>query len=169
MFNSPARQSGVVLAISLVMLLLLTLIGITGTQTSSLQEKMAGNLRDKDLAFQAAESALAVAQRSLLSPNVLPSFDDLGTGGFYSETSTLPTAASIMTDQFWTAHPVATSTVNALSNEIPAPVYIIQQLSVCLSGTCPPGLISKTYRITVRATGRSTDTVVILQSIFTPS
>jgi len=37
------------------MLLLLTIIGITGIQVSGLEEKMAGNSRDQNLAFQSAE------------------------------------------------------------------------------------------------------------------
>jgi type IV pilus assembly protein PilX len=58
-------QSGAVLIISLIMLLLLTLIGASSMQTSSLEEKMAGNLRDRNLAFQAAESALRDAEQDI--------------------------------------------------------------------------------------------------------
>lgn len=57
-FATFSSQSGVVLVVSLVMLLMLTLIGVTGTQVTSLEEKMAGNSRDKNLAFQSAEAAL---------------------------------------------------------------------------------------------------------------
>jgi len=52
------RQSGVVLVTSLIMLILLTLIGIAGIQNTSLEEKMASNSRDQNIAFQAAEAAL---------------------------------------------------------------------------------------------------------------
>lgn len=52
------RERGVTLVMSLIFLLLLTLLGITAMSTSTLQEKMSGNLRDQDVAFQAAESAL---------------------------------------------------------------------------------------------------------------
>lgn len=52
------RQRGVTLVMSLIFLLLLTILGVTAMNTSTLQEKMSGNLRDQDLAFQAAESAL---------------------------------------------------------------------------------------------------------------
>ncbi|MCX7100437.1 MAG: PilX N-terminal domain-containing pilus assembly protein, partial [Methylobacter sp.] len=58
LLGKAINQSGAVLIISLIMLLLLTLIGTTAMQTSTLEEKMAGNLRDRDIAFQAAESAL---------------------------------------------------------------------------------------------------------------
>ncbi len=164
-FPSSARhQSGAVLIISLIMLLLLTLIGVTASQVTTLEEKMAGNMRDKNLAFQAAESALREAEESL--KNALPPFDNAGTGGFYSSTSTIPTEAAIMTDTFWTTNPVVSSNVNGLGNNIAAPVYIIQQLpAACFTTPCTSSGLRIPHRITVRATGSSPTTVVILQSI----
>ncbi|MCS4502832.1 hypothetical protein KBTX_03586 [wastewater metagenome] len=58
----PARQRGVVLAISLIFLLLLTLIGVTAMQSTTLQERMTGSFRNRDLAFQAAEAGLRAAE-----------------------------------------------------------------------------------------------------------
>jgi Tfp pilus assembly protein PilX len=58
-------QSGVTLIISLVLLLLLTLIAVSSMKTTGLQEKMAGNDRDRNLAFQAAEAALGAGVRKL--------------------------------------------------------------------------------------------------------
>lgn len=49
---------GSVLIVSLVFLLLLTLVGISAMNMTNLEEKMTGNFRDHDLAFQAAEAAL---------------------------------------------------------------------------------------------------------------
>jgi len=60
--NGSNKQSGVILMISLIMLLLLTLIMISAVQVTSLEERMAGNLRDHNKAFQAAESALREAE-----------------------------------------------------------------------------------------------------------
>ena len=47
---------------ALVFLLLLTILGIAALNTTSLEEKMAHNVKDRNLAFQAAESALIVAE-----------------------------------------------------------------------------------------------------------
>ena len=170
MQSNAAHQSGAVLIISLIMLLLLTLLATTGMQSTSLQEKMAGNLRDKSLAFQAAESALNVAEISLDPPAVLL-FTDAGTSGFYSTASTIPTASAILTDSFWTSNPVATSSVSALGNGVASPKYIIQKLSsACFKASCPLASdLSQPYRITVRATGGSTNAVVILQAVYTTS
>ena len=51
------KQAGSALIVSLVILLLLTLIGVTAMSTTSLEERMAGNNRDENIAFQAAETA----------------------------------------------------------------------------------------------------------------
>ncbi len=60
--NLPAhiatRQQGAVLIVSLIILLIMTLIGLSSMQNTTLEEKMAGNYRDKNLSFQAAEMTL---------------------------------------------------------------------------------------------------------------
>jgi len=66
------HQSGAVLPISLVMLLLLTVIGVTGSQMTGLEEKMAGNMRDRNIAFQAAESALRDAEQDIKGAGAAP-------------------------------------------------------------------------------------------------
>jgi type IV pilus assembly protein PilX len=161
-------QTGVVLVISLIILLLLTLIGLTAMQTTVLEEKMAGNLRDKNIAFQAAESALIVAKDSLKPPKVLPNFTNACTGGFCSENPSISLVdADIKEDGFWINKKapnlwVATSTVTNLGNNIDPPLYFVQRLGV----VCPlPCSTPQYFKITVRAAGGRTNTVVILQAI----
>jgi type IV pilus assembly protein PilX len=60
-FNGPHRQEGTVLVISLVILLAMTLIGITSLQTTVLEEKMTGNLKDQNAAFQSVEAGMREA------------------------------------------------------------------------------------------------------------
>lgn len=52
----PRRQVGAVLFVALVFLILLTLLALTATGTSILQEKMTGNLRNRQLGLMGAES-----------------------------------------------------------------------------------------------------------------
>lgn len=52
------RQQGAVLIVSLIILLVLTLVGIAGMNTSVLQERMAVNAQNSNRAFQAAESSV---------------------------------------------------------------------------------------------------------------
>ncbi|UUC51270.1 pilus assembly PilX N-terminal domain-containing protein [Pseudomonas citronellolis] len=56
--NTRASQSGVALLVSLILLLLLTVIAITAATQSSLQERMAANSQQQNIAFQAAESGI---------------------------------------------------------------------------------------------------------------
>ncbi|MNO77038.1 hypothetical protein D3C76_681330 [compost metagenome] len=56
--NSPSTQTGMALLVSLVLLLLLTIIAITAASQSTLQERMAANSQQQNIAFQAAESGV---------------------------------------------------------------------------------------------------------------
>lgn len=60
--HSPRHQQGVVLIVGLIIMLLLTIIGLAAVRGSSMQELMAGNVRDRNLAFQAAEAGLRMAE-----------------------------------------------------------------------------------------------------------
>jgi len=55
-------QQGSVLLISLICLLLLTLVGVSAMKLTSLDERMSGNYRDREMAFQSAEAALVEAE-----------------------------------------------------------------------------------------------------------
>lgn len=61
--HANRQQKGAVLLVALVMLLLLTIIGVTSMRGTSLQENMANNLKERQLAFQAAEAALRAGER----------------------------------------------------------------------------------------------------------
>ncbi|MBZ4202598.1 MAG: pilus assembly protein [Methylovulum sp.] len=159
------KQQGAVLAISLIMLLLLTLIGVSGSQLAGLEEKMAGNLNEKNIAFQAAEAALATVEDSLTAP---PIFSDTGLGGFYTEASAVDLSRATLTqDEFWLTNPnVARLPLNTLS--VPSAYFIIQELSSVCLGICQPGspVNVNYYRVTVRASGHQANHSVILQSVF---
>lgn len=58
-------QRGAILIVALIMLLLVTVIGIASMRDTSLQERMAGNLRDQELALQSAEAALRRGEASV--------------------------------------------------------------------------------------------------------
>jgi len=67
----PRQQRGVALVMALVMLLILTILGITAMNTSSLEEKMSGNVQESTRSFQAAESGVnsALKDTGALDPN----------------------------------------------------------------------------------------------------
>lgn len=80
----PNGQRGAVLYVAMIVLLLLALLGLVGMGVATVQERMASNYRNQDLAFQAAEAAVrskeAAMKNSLGSVTVdsnVCSFDPL--------------------------------------------------------------------------------------------
>jgi type IV pilus assembly protein PilX len=157
-----ASQSGAVLLISLVMLLLLTLIGVTGMQVASLEERMAGNAKDINLAFQAAETTLRGVEKRLASNEALL-FNN--TNGLYafeqgverwevvdwsnSKTETMP-------------YPIENGGLSAR----PQPRYIIEEID-SKSSSPEAGIETDTfYRVTTKGYGPKDNSVVVLQVVF---
>ncbi|MBL4621304.1 MAG: hypothetical protein JKY89_02805 [Immundisolibacteraceae bacterium] len=56
---SAQHQQGAVLIVALVLLTVLTFIAVTALNTSSMEEKMAGNTQESHRSFQTAETGLA--------------------------------------------------------------------------------------------------------------
>lgn len=65
MYFGRGSQRGAALIISLIMLLVLTLIGVAGMNTSVMQERMAVNSQNSNRAFQAAESTVSALTNQL--------------------------------------------------------------------------------------------------------
>jgi type IV pilus assembly protein PilX len=152
------HQTGAVLAISLIILLLLTIIGITASQVTGLEEKMAGNLRDRNLAFQAAETALREGEKKTSSLPQCPILS--ASGGFYPHTDSPvidDSSTSVWSNPGKYFGYEGESLVNITSTR--QPKFIIQCIN-SVKGS------SSLYRITARGTGGTTDAVVILQSIY---
>lgn len=63
---SRRRQHGISLVIVLILLIVMSVLGLAVLRSSAMQERMTANLRDRNLAFQAAETALRVAQQDVL-------------------------------------------------------------------------------------------------------
>ncbi|MDE2407596.1 MAG: pilus assembly protein [Xanthomonadaceae bacterium] len=59
------RQQGISLLVVLILLVVMSILGVAVMRSSSMQERMAANLRDRSLATQAAETALAAGQTYL--------------------------------------------------------------------------------------------------------
>lgn len=59
------QQKGAALIVSLIVLLVLTLIGVAGMNTSVMQERMAVNSQNSNRAFQAAESTVGALTNQL--------------------------------------------------------------------------------------------------------
>ena len=63
--QSHCRQSGTALIVSLIILAVVTLLGVTSMQSSNTELKLAASQRDRGIAFEAAEAALAIVEKNL--------------------------------------------------------------------------------------------------------
>ena len=161
-----------VLIVGLILLVLLTLLAVSAMHGTILQERMAGNTRDRMLAFQAAEAALRQAE-TLLGNAGLPS----GTG-IYMTLNTSPATGYTASQQWDTAYPWSTSSAvlgtGTLLDVATQPRYVIERLTT----TPPPGAPNVQdeefgptaghgyFRITSRGIGATTNAMVILQEYY---
>jgi len=81
----PIRQQGAALIVSLFILLLMTLLSLSGTQTTMMQEKMTSAVRDSNIALESAESGVKEAEAYIEGLVSTSSFSATGDGGIYSE------------------------------------------------------------------------------------
>lgn len=87
----PHAQRGAALVVGLVLMLVLTVLGISGMNTATLELTMANNAESHQDAFQAAETGIdiPIAQRNFttLAPTVLP-VTPLGDGSYNTRSTT---------------------------------------------------------------------------------
>jgi type IV pilus assembly protein PilX len=57
-----SHQRGAILVVSLLLLLVMTVLGVAAMHVTNMEERMAGNVRDVNLAFQGAEAGLRDAE-----------------------------------------------------------------------------------------------------------
>lgn len=175
--HNKNRQTGAALIISLIILLLLTIIGVTGMKTTALEERMAGNMRDKELAFESAEAALRDAEAFMETVFTLGAFNADGSDGYY-DNSLLDIWTAVDwkgTDTANTNKAVAATTT---IGDTPPGKYVIQYIADSTSDDVSGGVnlnnigqgtgggSTSIFRITVRGTGSSGNAAVVLQTLY---
>ena len=166
--STMRRQQGAALVVSLIILLMLTVVGLSAIRDSGIQERMAGNSRDMNTAFQAAELALREAEAYLTGASIgpfngsglyricgigesstacsSPSWSDLSSTGWIKLTNT-PEGADQSPQYFIEENPLAVDTAGSLVSDTPNETY-------------------EMYHITARGFGSSDGSVVVLQSTY---
>lgn len=159
---SPSRQSGAALVVGLVVLVLLTLLGIAAMRTSALEERMAGNLRESNIAFQSAEGAL----REAIASNLPAKPYDGTKKGFTQVINKFQDASSKPISEFsyWTGYDWTTKAEGAVQG-----LGISQQPRYVVETSKAPGVwqtedpIKRIYRVTAISRGATDRSEVIVQ------
>lgn len=168
-------QRGAVLVVSLIVLLVLTILAVSMSQTARLQERMTGNMRDADLAFQSAESALRGAETKISSYNTNPNTcaapkDDANCDIF--ETLSLKTIDLRTDKSFWEANGIEYGVIGKqeIGDVESDPGFVIEFVEFVADepGALPPDLSKgrSFYEITSRSPGKVTTTQAVLQSTY---
>ncbi|MBN8430348.1 hypothetical protein JF535_05705 [Microbulbifer salipaludis] len=166
------QQRGMTLVVGLIMVLLMTLVGMAAIRGSNMQELMAGNMRDHNLALQAAEAALRAGEARVQAVD-LPAF---GTTQYPELMMALDQGGS---SEYWKSYDWAEARTAelGLSGVARQPEYVVEEVTslTSLNGADGGGidvgsrLIQNDkviYRISSRGFGGSESTQVLLQSTF---
>lgn len=81
MEHLPVRERGAALIVGLVLLLIMTVLGVSGMGTAALELVMAGNAQSQQDAFQAAETGIDIAIDRRNWTTLAPTPLDDGAGG----------------------------------------------------------------------------------------
>lgn len=173
MLASVHKQHGVALVLALVFLVIMTILGVAAMSSSNLQEKMAGNQKDRNLAFQASETALVKGEYWIGSQTAMPIFDDSVTndGLHHPSTTTTPAWDDSASSNVWTGNDNAT--YSGLTKVSSQPKYIIEDLGEIQdtgSSLSLPNNYKTTgknlFRITARGKGGTDAATAMVQSTY---
>lgn len=176
----PARERGAILFLALILLLVMTVLILASVRGTALQERMAANLYDRSLAFQAAEAALREGERWVREnrPKLAAGTCDSSGSCGRPDPDDPPVWEN---DDVWkNAHDVGDEHGHVIEvGDLPvAPQFIVElladnmpEVNVCEStaidpdAPCYSGPEGLRYRITARS-GEPGRAVVVLQSVY---
>lgn len=159
--HARARQEGVVLPVVIILMLVLAVLAISGMDDTAMQERMSGNLRNRDIAFQGAESALREGEATLQA-NAASFTTNTRISGQASANwdGATPAESGTLTGLY-----PAGSVVNLA---VPPEFYVgPPELLRVNPGETPPKF-REIYPVIARSVGANTNTLVILRSTFEP-
>lgn len=172
-YSQRTRQQGAALLMGLVLLLIMTLLGISAMRGTTLQERMAGALHEQNLALQSAESALRAGEQALLNSVTL----NFSQPGWYdsNETDKTPDWENNATTLSETGDGVVEHDPEGVSREN-NPQYYVVRIPVVQADSAEgtsmalgDGTVNNEYdmyRIVARGFGNNTRSVVVVESTF---
>lgn len=173
--NYIKNQSGAVLITSLVILTILSLLTVSASRSTMMQERMSFGARDSHYALQGAELALWNAENYLENSLDLADFSDVGTNGLYNANFT-PQDLSV--DSAW-ADGITAAAADTVNSDVTAGRYFIEHLGelgdisvdesiqICPGGMCQHSTtVANSFRIVARGKGLSDNSQRIIISYY---
>jgi type IV pilus assembly protein PilX len=163
MIHHP-KQQGMALVISLLLLVAITLLAVSSMRSTTMQERMAANLNDRELAKQVAETTVRAAGAQL--PPLPGSL-------WYTDALPVPVEGDPDLWQDPAAWVNAGVTVVNINNVNYTGQFLVENMGFWVNPDTPnckvkddPLCESQTYRVTVRTTPTAGRASVILQAIW---
>jgi type IV pilus assembly protein PilX len=165
-------QGGMALIVSLIILMVLTILGVTSMMSSRTEVSMAGNLRRAGTAFNAAEAGLRAGEKYVNDSTSTNIYADTSILGLYDQAEPSPSYGTAAT---WADSQVATTSLPVPDYVAEQPRFIIHFLgdrsqnvvaavNVGGYGSGQPGLTVSNFKITARGIGLTTNEVRYVQS-----
>lgn len=165
------QQSGAALAVGLILLLIMTILAISMSQTTRTQERIAGIARDLDVAHQALDSALRAGELAVLEAgsNIVPCTSGCLVKPFnHYHDSGIDLANQ--NASWWSANGIAfgAPATQELAEAYRDPYYVVQvRGSVKIGGSLDVNAPQRTfYSVTAYANGVSGDTELVGTTVY---
>lgn len=169
-----SRDQGAVLVVGLVLLLVLTLAGVILARMQTVEERMARNEDNHQLALQGAEAALRAAEAALSCCSSSMNFAG-NANGYYTLNPNQGSVVDQLNTSNWSAPTTLTYTGPALNavQSYQSSRYVIELLppvappgSSIAAPSARGGLSVQLYRITARGYGGDGTSTATLQSVY---
>ncbi|NVM78932.1 type IV pilus assembly protein PilX [Duganella sp. SG902] len=167
------RQRGIVLLVSLMLLIMVMLLGVSAAQLALQSEKAARGERDRDVAFLAAEDALKDAERDVLAsgaafaPDCATARHERAAPGKAPVWQAVDLAGAACTLPYG-ARTAASMPTGEGFLPFKKPQYIVERMECHRAGddASAGAAPSYCYRVTAIGFGARPETEVVLQSVF---
>lgn len=158
------KQHGAVLVTGVIFLVVLTILVLSIMRSATLEERMASNARNRQIALQAAEAVIRDAENTLLGattagpidPFYIEGFNADCTNGFCSIDAAKWKSID-WDDDSTTTRTFATASSLSISNVPSQPRYYVEYINKSDTPNCPKVV----YRITARGVGPDSSTVLL--------
>ncbi len=179
----PGRQRGATLVIALLILVMIMMYGIPAAMDSMQNERMAGNTRQRDLAFQAAEHTLkkveawimlqtasslgALAPAAVNVCGVGDDADPVSGDGIFPNGECHANDISYWRNYDWNTNGLNPSGSIDTALVAAQPRYIVERMpDVTVTTPGSPTVTKSYYRVTARGVGKDSNAAVILQTMY---
>jgi type IV pilus assembly protein PilX len=172
-------QSGVVLVMTLVILLVVTLLGVSSIQLTGLQERMSRNATDAAFAFGSADAALRAAEIAIDAENSLDSYtNDVSTVDNKYSIGAVNTAPIWSNAAWWdvAANGIGVATYDTTAGADRVPKYLVEfvrtstpDLDVTNIGNVGSTITAEDthyFRVTARGIGRTAGAKIYMQTTY---